>query len=210
MMKLIKQKAPYLVVTEFEFLPHTNQQIIDFWNSSEAKKVLNDSVLYQAIKKNTLVLLYKIEQFNDAQRFLESPEFNRFVNGISEFMGSDFHQEIVALVKQVAPRDNLLPTSSFMQLRHIEVPLSGIEDYLDWREKTIFDFVGRNNKVKSFVAFHSLLSSTPGVLFVTEFEGDPDEYRNSFLTPEYQKIIKEAGHDHIKGGLNTYEYYKVG
>lgn len=209
-MKLEKNGAPYLVVTEFEFFPGRENQIIDIWNSSEAKVILGESVLYKAIKKNSLVLLYKVEKFNEAQGFIESIAFNQFIDEISEFMDSDLHQEIVALVKQVSPRDNLLPTTPYMQLRHIEVPLSGIEDYLDWREKTIFDFVGRNDKVTSFVAFHSLLSSTPGVLFVTEFEGDPDEYRNSFLTPEYQQIIKEAGHDHIKGGLNTYEYSKVG
>lgn len=209
-MKLEKNGAPYLVVTEFEFLPGRENQIIDIWNSSEAKVILGESVLYKAIKKNSLVLLYEIEQFNQAQGFIESVAFNQFVDEISEFMDSDLHQEIVALVKQVAPRDTLLPTTPYMQLRHIEVPLSGIEDYLDWRERTIFDFVGRNDKVTSFVAFHSLLSSTPGVLFVTEFEGDPDEYRNSFLTPEYQQIIKVAGHDHIKGGLNTFEYSKVG
>lgn len=52
----------------------------------------------------------------------------------------------------------------------------------------------------------------PGVLFVTEFEGNPDEYRASFLTDEYKQIIKEAGHDHIKSGeqgLQTFEYEKV-
>lgn len=210
MMKLEKNGAPYLVVTEFEFLKGNERRIIDIWNSSKAKVILGESVLYKAIQKNSLVLLYKIEQFNDAQEFIESISFNQFINEISSFLDSDFHQEIVALVKQVTPRENLLPTSTFMQLRHIEVPLSGIEEYLDWREGTIFDFVERNDKVKSFVAFHSLLSSTPGVLFITEFEGDPDDYRNSFLTPEYQKIIKEAGHDHIKGGLNTFEYTKVG
>ncbi|HEU4962732.1 MAG TPA: hypothetical protein VFV52_02590, partial [Bacilli bacterium] len=49
-------------------------------------------------------------------------------------------------------------------------------------------------------------STTPGVLFVAAFSSDPTEFRDSFLTPEYQQIIKEAGHDHIKGGLSTIEY----
>ncbi len=209
-MQLEKSKAPYLVVTEFEFMPNTSDQIIDKWNKSTAKKKLPESVLYEALKKDTLVLLYTINEFNDAQTFIESYDFKDFIAEVADSLNSDLHQEIVALVKHVAPRDQLLPTTRYMQLRHIEVPLSGIEEYLDWREETIFDYVSRNEKVTSFVAFHSLLSSTPGVLFVTEFEGDPDEYRNSFLTPEYQKIIKEAGHDHIKGGLNTFEYRKVG
>ncbi|WP_270660514.1 hypothetical protein [Enterococcus thailandicus] len=208
-MKLLKEKAPYLVVTEFEFLPGRDQAIIDAWESSNAKTLLDESVLYRALKKDTLVLLYKINSFSQLQNYIESEEFSQFIDSISNKLGSDLHQEVVALVTHVTSRENLLPTTKYMQLRHIEVPLSGVEDYLDWREDTIFKYVKQNEKVTSFVAFHSLFSSTPGVLFVTEFEGDPDEYRESFLTPKYQEIIKEAGHDHIKGGLNTFEYEKV-
>lgn len=208
-MKLEKNGAPYIVVTEFEYLTGKEDTIINIWNLSEAKKILKESVLYKAIQKNSFVLLFKINDFSEVQQYIEGTEYKQFIDDVAEYLDSDIHQEIVALVKHVEPRENLLPTSEFMQLRHIEVPLSGIESYLDWRERTIFEFVKRNDKVKSFVAFHSLLSSTPGVLFITEFEGDPDEYRESFLTPEYQEIIKEAGHDHIKGGLNTFEYKRV-
>lgn len=90
--------------------------------------------------------------------------------------------------------------------------LSNIDFYLEWRRRRIFEFVKRNDKVTSFLAFHSVFSTVPGVLFVTEFEGNPDEYRASFLTDEYKQIIKEAGHDHIKSGeqgLQTFEYEKV-
>jgi len=112
----------------------------------------------------------------------------------------------------VIRRKQLIPKTKYMQLRSIEVPLSDIDSYLEWRKRRIFEFVKRNDKVTSFLAFHSVFSTVPGVLFVTEFEGNPDEYRASFLTDEYKQIIKEAGHDHIKSGeqgLQTFEYEKV-
>lgn len=208
-MKLEKQNAPFVVVTKWEVDSANFDEHVHSWNNSAAKKLLPTSVLYKGLEKQELVLLYVVNTFEEIEKFVTSNEFREFVTQIAETTLSDIHQEVVALVKQIRPRDNLLPTTKYMQLRSIEVPLQGMGDYLDWREKTIFEFVKKNEKLDSFVVFHSLFSSSPGVLFITEFSGDPIEYRNSFLTPEYQKIIKEAGHDHIKGGLYTLEYERV-
>jgi len=208
-MNLNTKKGSYLVVMEWEYMKGSEEKVANIWNQSEAKKLMPSSVLYKAIKKDTFVIIYSVKDFLEIQAFVESNEYKNFVNAIAEYTISDIHQDIHGFVDTVLPRENYVPQTKYMQLRQIEVPLSGIDDYLEWRKRTIFKYVQKNDKVTSFLAFHSVLSSTPGVLFVTEFEGDPDEYRNSFLTPEYQVIIKEAGHDHIKGGLNTFEYELV-
>lgn len=208
-MNLNTKKGSYLVVMEWEYMKGSEEKVASIWNQSEAKKLMPSSVLYKAIKKDTFVIIYNVKDFLEIQAFVESNEYKDFVNAIAEYTTSDIHQDIHGFVDTVLPRENYVPQTKYMQLRQIEVPLSGIDDYLEWRKRTIFKYVQKNDKVTSFLAFHSVLSSTPGVLFVTEFEGDPDEYRNSFLTPEYQVIIKEAGHDHIKGGLNTFEYELV-
>lgn len=208
-MNLNTKKGSYLVVMEWEYMKGSEEKVANIWNQSEAKKLMPSSVLYKAIKKDTFVIIYNVKDFLEIQAFVESNEYKDFVNAIAEYTISDIHQDIHGFVDTVLPRENYVPQTKYMQLRQIEVPLSGIDEYLEWRKGTIFKYVQKNDKVTSFLAFHSVLSSTPGVLFVTEFEGDPDEYRNSFLTPEYQVIIKEAGHDHIKGGLNTFEYELV-
>ncbi|WP_297420039.1 hypothetical protein [Clostridium sp.] len=208
-MNLNTKKGSYLVVMEWEYMKGSEEKVANIWNQSEAKKLMSSSVLYKAIKKDTFVIIYSVKDFLEIQAFVESNEYKDFVNAIAEYTISDIHQDIHGFVDTVLPRESFVPQTKYMQLRQIEVPLSGIDDYLEWRKRTIFKYVQKNDKVKSFLAFHSVLSSTPGVLFVTEFEGDPDQYRNSFLTPEYQVIIKEAGHDHIKGGLNTFEYELV-
>lgn len=208
-MNLNTKKGSYLVVMEWEYMKGSEEKVASLWNQSEAKKLMPSSVLYKAIKKDTFVIIYNVKDFLEIQAFVESNEYKAFVNAIAEYTISDIHQDIHGFVDTVLPRESFVPQTKYMQLRQIEVPLSGIDDYLEWRKRTIFKYVQKNDKVTSFLAFHSVLSSTPGVLFVTEFEGNPDEYRNSFLTPEYQVIIKEAGHDHIKGGLNTFEYELV-
>lgn len=211
-MNLEISKSEYLVTMEWEYKDGYSDKIIELWNNSRAKELLLDSVLYKAIKKNTMTILYDVKKFNEIQEFIESNAYEEFLKSIANYMDSDMHQGIYGLVNTVLPRKQYIPKSKYMQLRTIEVPLSDIDPYLKWRKERIFKFVEKNNKVKSFLSFHSVFATNPGVLFVTEFEGDPDEYRNSFLTPEYQVIIKEAGHDHIKGGkggLNTFEYELV-
>lgn len=211
-MNLKIKEAPYLVVLQWDFSEGNAEKAADVWKNSPAHLLLKNSVVYTGIKTNTVVVLYTIDAFDEIQSFLESPEFEDFRQKESPFMASDFHQSIEGLVETVLPRDSYLPHTEFMQLRTIEVPLADIDSYLEWRKRRIFAFVKKNDKVTSFLAFHSVFATEPGVLFVTEFEGDPDEYRNSFLTPEYQQIIKEAGHDHIKSGekgLQTIEYKKA-
>ena len=211
-MNLKIMKAPYLAVMEWEVEEGKLDEAAKIWINSKVSNFFENSVLYKGLTKNSLVVLYEVTNFSVIQQFVESDEFKQFVKAQAKYMQSDFHQSIVGLVEDVIRRKQLIPKTKYMQLRSIEVPLSDIDSYLEWRTRRIFEFVKRNDKVTSFLAFHSVFSTVPGVLFVTEFEGNPDEYRASFLTDEYKQIIKEAGHDHIKSGeqgLQTFEYEKV-
>lgn len=211
-MNLKIMKAPYLAVMEWEVEEGKLDEAAKIWINSKVSNFFENSVLYKGLTKNSLVVLYEVTNFSVIQQFVESDEFKQFVKAQAKYMQSDFHQFIVGLVEDVIRRKQLIPKTKYMQLRSIEVPLSDIDSYLEWRKRRIFEFVKRNDKVTSFLAFHSVFSTVPGVLFVTEFEGNPDEYRASFLTDEYKQIIKEAGHDHIKSGeqgLQTFEYEKV-
>ncbi|MBS6891324.1 MAG: hypothetical protein KH171_07760 [Streptococcus salivarius] len=211
-MNLKIMKAPYLAVMEWEVEEGKLDEAAKIWTNSKVSNFFENSVLYKGLTKNSLVVLYEVTNFSVIQQFVESDEFKQFVKAQAKYMQSDFHQSIVGLVEDVIRRKQLIPKTRYMQLRSIEVPLSDIDSYLEWRKRRIFEFVKRNDKVTSFLAFHSVFSTVPGVLFVTEFEGNPDEYRASFLTDEYKQIIKEAGHDHIKSGeqgLQTFEYEKV-
>jgi hypothetical protein len=206
-MNLDIKRRPLIVVNKFEVKPENIEKIKNIFCNECLQDILSKSVLYKCISNvNELALLYEVKDMGEIQSIFENTKYIEFIDEISVYLESDFHQEVVGVVEEAVKRDTLIPKTKYMQLRHIEVPLSGIDTYLEWRKRRIFEYVKRNNKVVSFTAFHSVFSSTPGVLFISEFDANVEEYRNSFLTDEYKEIIKEAGHDHIKGGLYTSEY----
>lgn len=118
-------------------------------------------------------------------------------------MISDWHNQIVSHVESVKPMKTKLPETSKLQLRYIEVPLNVYAEYIKWREGTIFDVVRGADDIDCFLAYHTVLSMQPGVLFLSGFEGDSKTYMaNIFQTLRYQKIIQEAGDQFIAGGEN--------
>ncbi|WP_296657391.1 hypothetical protein [Paraburkholderia sp.] len=126
-----------------------------------------------------------------------------FVRNMRNTLASDWHQQVLTLVNEVKPGEAPLPRAGKLQLRYIEVPLSVQDEYLAWRESTIFDVVRNAPQVSSFAAYHTLLSMQPGVMFLSAFEGDTVSYsKDVFETERYQEIVKQAGSRFIAGGEN--------
>ncbi|MGW7342673.1 hypothetical protein [Streptomyces sp. NPDC054854] len=56
------------------------------------------------------------------------------------------------------------------------------------------------DEVEVFEAYHSVLSTEPGVMFVSGFSCDPAEYTAVFTSPRYQEIVRQAGDRFIAVG----------
>lgn len=56
------------------------------------------------------------------------------------------------------------------------------------------------SEVETFLAYHSLISSEPGVMFVSGFSGSLAAYSAVFGSPAYQDIVRQAGNRFITGG----------
>jgi hypothetical protein len=129
------------------------------------------------------------------------------------YLVSDWSQQIIELVEVVKAGNTLLPSTEMLQLRYIEVPLSVQEDYLAWRQETIFDVVRNASRVEAFSAYHAALSTQPGVLFLSGYSGDSKSYsRDVFETERYKQIVVEAGNRFIAGGaagLYTRSYKRL-
>ncbi|MNV86891.1 hypothetical protein D3C71_1809580 [compost metagenome] len=87
-----------------------------------------------------------------------------------------------------------------MQLRHVEVRPARHAAYRAWREETIFQVVRDNTEVEVFLAYHSLVSSQPGVMFISGFSGSVQDYRAVFENEKYGEIVRQAGDQYITGG----------
>lgn len=133
-------------------------------------------------------------------------------DALGAHLRSDFSRQVLRFVSAPKPVDGLLPATEFVQLRHVEVRPPAYQDYLAWRERTIFDVVRAAPEVEAFLAYHSVLSTEPGVMFIAGFSGDVDAYGNVFKSPRYQEIVRQAGQHYITGGergLYTRIYRRV-
>jgi hypothetical protein len=115
-------------------------------------------------------------------------------------MVGDVRRQVLEFVEAPKPTATPLPQTPYVQLRHVEVRPPVYDRYRTWRDRTIFSVVRRSAEVDVFLAYHSLLSSEPGVMFVAGFTCEPEKYLGVFQSPEYQEIVRQAGDEYITGG----------
>jgi hypothetical protein len=103
-------------------------------------------------------------------------------------------------VEAPKPERAALPHTDYLQLRHVEVRPPMYRAYRQWREETIFDVVRGSDDIEVFLAYHSVLSTEPGVMFLSGFECAPEQYQRTFTSERYQQIVRQAGDNYITGG----------
>jgi hypothetical protein len=194
----MSKTSKYLLTTEVQFEKENKAKILDAWG----KLICPQINLYLSENEESLLELYAIQSIFELAEFFKENRIDNLKSNISKLLKSDLHQEILTYKEDIVPQEKLLPTGSYIQLRHIEVPLNVYDKYLDWRSKTIFEHVKKLPTVNSFVAYHSLLSMQPGVMFVSSFSCEIGKYLAGFNNPAYQDIIKQAGDRFIAGGKN--------
>ncbi|WP_273721519.1 MULTISPECIES: hypothetical protein [unclassified Bartonella] len=88
---------------------------------------------------------------------------------LGEDLVNDFRRQLLTYVESVKVLKQSLPSTPYLQLRHIEVPPSRFISYRQWRDKTIFDVVRKASEVEEFIAYHSIISTEPGLCFSPVF-----------------------------------------
>ncbi len=137
-----------------------------------------------------------IKEISWVEGELES-SFHRFAS----ILAGDIRRELLKFVESPIDSYKPLPESTYIQLRHVEVPAEKYSQYRQWRDETIFNVVRDNkDKIVSFEAYHSLISGAPGVMFISSFNVDKELYKEAFTNLRYQDIIQQAGDNYIAGG----------
>jgi len=201
--------ASILMITEVFTQNGSTEEAIAQWSSLRAE-TSSDSVLFRSTVDNSLLELTALTDI--AQLDKEREFFDRLFTGLAPYVQSDFRRQVLGFVEAPKTTDAAIPSTPYIQLRHIEVPPAVYTEYRQWRELTIFDVVRRAEEVEVFLAYHSLLSTEPGVMFVSGFEVDPDRYAEVFSRDEYQEIVRQAGSKFIatgERGLYTKIYQRV-
>lgn len=201
--------ASMLMVTEVATGEGSTDQAAAEWSRLRAETG-SDNVLYRAVTADALLELTALTDLEQLTK--EAELFDRQFDELAPFVTGDFRRQVLAFVEAPKSTDTAIPSTRYVQMRHIEVPPGVFADYREWRERTIFDVVRRAGEVEVFLAYHSLFSTEPGVMFVSGFDVDPDRYAAVFSTPEYQEIVRQAGSKYIAGGergLYTTIYERV-
>lgn len=147
--------------------------------------------------------LLQLRAFSDQLAFTNSfATLQKDLEQFTEFMVADVQRELVEMVEAPKPVASLLPTNNYIQLRHVEVPPQKFGIYRAWREKTIFGVVRENAEVETFLAYHSVVSTQPGVMFISGFSCEPAVYQAIFSSEKYKEIVRQAGDTYITGGTN--------
>lgn len=199
-MELNIEKKSIVAIIKFEVETKNDDEVINIFkeNKEGIKDVKDEYSLYKEQNSNKYLFLFELENFESVDNIMTNYYF--FEKVLSRLINSDYRWNIIGYVKSIKERESFIPTSQYMQLRHIEVPLNKIDSYLEWREKTRCKYIEENKEVKSFEVVPSSISGTPGVWFISEVGGDVNEY---------QEIIKQANDSHIKNNISTIIYNKI-
>jgi hypothetical protein len=139
-----------------------------------------------------------------------TPKWRAQATALAPLSAGDVRRQVLEFVEAPKPVPGELPETPHIQLRHVEVKPPVMQDYLEWRVGTIFAEVGKSERVEAFLAYHSLLTTAPGVMFVSGFSCAPEDYLPTFASERYAKIARQAHPRFVTDeGLYTRIYRRV-
>jgi hypothetical protein len=190
--------AGLLLVTEAFFQPSTVDDAVRTWAAHAARHEAGSSALFRGTGDASVLELTALSVHDPHGD--ERGYWAALRESLAPAMVADVRRQILEFVEAPKSTDALLPQTPYVQLRHVEVRPPVYDRYRHWRERTIFSVVRQAPEVDMFLAYHSLISTEPGVLFVSGFTCEPAKYLAVFESPEYQEIVRQAGNEYITGG----------
>jgi len=168
------------------------------WAAQSKPEACSARAVYTSLDRTSCLELIALEDISQLV-FLED-HFAQSWSLIGVHLAGDFQRQLLRFVE--APKNTLgdLPATPYIQLRHVEVRPPVYSDYLAWRERTIFNVVRNAPEVEVFLAYHSVVSSEPGVMFLSGFSCPVETYTGVFSSDHYKDIVAQAGNQYITGG----------
>lgn len=188
-----------------------NTYITDRKNINELRRLIAgpmaidrviDRVAYISDTDEEIVEIVGFDSVVPLSLFLEGEKLNKDSRQIRELMTQDIRREILKIHTTVKGAEFQIPTAENLQIRFIEVPGVVLDEYFEWRKKTIFKHVEGREDVGSFLAYHSLVSSNPGVTFLVEYTGSYENLMEGFTSPQYREIVRQADRFIVGGNVN--------
>lgn len=190
--------SPVILVTEVFPVEGKVNALATSWAAQKNPAICRSRTVYQSLDNTScleLIALSDIGQLADMDDF-----WQQSWSLLGTDLKGDFRRQVLRFVEAPKNVEDPLPKTPYIQLRHVEVVPAVYCDYLAWRDRTIFNVVRKAPEVEVFLAYHSVISSEPGVMFLSGFSCEVDQYSSVFNSADYQKIVAEAGSTYITGG----------
>lgn len=203
--------SKYLLASEVFTVPGKAAQVARKWADQRPPSFVVDRKVYEALDGSSALELIALPGLECVAEL--APWWKQNWDAIGIDLHGDFRRQLLEFVEAPKDTSEALPSTPYVQMRHVEVSPPAYRDYLAWRDRTIFDVVRKAEEVEVFLAYHSLLSTEPGVMFVSGFSCEVDKYTSVFSSPAYQEIVRQAGDQYITGGergLYTKVYRQAG
>jgi len=202
--------AKYLLIAEITLKDGQIKAVASEWGNLPTPQGVVERALFRALDDSTALELSALSSINQIKAL--APSWEQTWTRLGVNLASDFRRQLPTFVEASKDTNQPLPTTPYLQLRHVEVSPGCFDEYRAWRERTIFDVVRNSPAVEQFIAYHSVINTEPGVMFLSGFSVAPDVYAETFNSPRYQQIVQEAGDNFITGGergLYTKLYQRV-
>lgn len=190
--------SPVLLVTEVFPVAGKVDALAASWAALSKPAGSNARSVYKSLDQTSCLELLAL---GDITQLAELEDFwQQSWSLLGDDLQGDFRRQLLLFVE--APKDvnEPLPKTPYIQMRHVEVKPAVYRDYLAWRDRTIFNVVRNAPEVEAFLAYHSVISSEPGVMFVSGFSCEVERYSSVFNSADYKKIAAEAVNTYITGG----------
>jgi len=186
--------ARFLIVSRFSVHPGRSNDFIEALGQGPTRRV------FKAVDHDEVIEIQAIADGTSLDEMAAG--LNMVSTEYADYLVADVRRELLDYVEAPKSIEGLLPETPYIQLRHVEVKPAQMSAYRDWRDNTIFDVVRNSDQVEVFLAYHSVMSGQPGVMFIAGFSGSIDEYAAVFNTDRYKQIVREAGDQYITGGTD--------
>ncbi|MFD9813420.1 hypothetical protein [Streptomyces sp. NPDC059080] len=200
--------SPLLLVTEVPVEREASQEALAVWQDRTPAAAGRGSVLYESTEAPAVLELTPLAGLADLAALTD--RWRDLRRALAPLSTGDVRRQVLEFVGAPKPAADELPDTPYIQLRHVEVKPPVYEEYLSWRQGTIFAEVLTSERIETFLAYHSLLSTEPGVMFVSGFSCPPQEYLPTFASERYAEIARQAHPRFVTDeGLYTRIYRRV-
>jgi len=190
--------SPILLVTEIFPVAGKLDAIAKQWAALARPAGASARAVYRAVDDSSCIELLALDDLSQVAQL--SDFWQQSWSAVGADLQGDFQRQLLQFVEAPKNCSSALPDTPYIQMRHVEVKPVVYQDYLAWRNRTIFEVVRNAPEVESFLAYHSVISTEPGVMFVSGFSSEIEQYLSHFTSPHYKNIVAEAGNTYITGG----------